>query len=112
MKFDDEPVSERVGPELEAEFLRLGPQESGDKSRPRSREGDLECCAEAEKASAINSALCEGDPGAPGLATTPLPLPDTGDNAAGWVLSLLNIGSAPVTVLEVADRPVRLDSPV
>lgn len=112
-KFEEEPVSERVGPELEAELFRLGPQESGDKSRLRSRDGDLDLCAEAENASAMNEDLCEGDPGAPGLVTVPaFSSPTAGDCVAGGVLSPLNIESAPVAVRDVVGRPVRLGSPV
>lgn len=70
-KVDDDPVSDRAGPVLESEFFRFGPQASGDRSRLRSRDGDGECCAEAEKASAMNVDLCEGDPGAPELVAAP-----------------------------------------
>ena len=114
VKFEDEPVSDRDGPVLEAEFFRLGPHASGDSSRPRSRDGDRECCAEAENASAMKVDLCEGDPGAPGLIAAPRMLPFSSkpeDWTVGGVLCSL-IESAPVAVRDPVGRPGRLDSPV
>lgn len=112
-KFDDEPVSERGKSELEAEFFRLGPQVSGDKRRPRSRDGDLDLCAEAENASVMKEDLCEGDPGVPGLVAAPVfSFPNAVDCVAGGVRPSLKMESAPVAVREVVGRPVRLDSPV
>jgi hypothetical protein len=113
VKFEDEPVSDRDSPVLEAEFFRLGPHASGDSSRPRSRDGDRECCAEAENASAMKVDLCEGDPGAPWLIAAPRMLPFSskpGDWTVGGVLCPL-IESAPVAVRDPVGRPGRLDSP-
>jgi hypothetical protein len=110
-KFDDEPVSERDAPILEVEFF-LGRQPSGDRSLLPFGEDDREPCAEAENASVMNSDLCEGEPGAPGLATAALLFSGAGVCIVGGVLAPLSIESAPVAVREVAGRPARLDSPV
>ena len=110
--FDDEPVSERDAPTLEAEFFRPGRQPSGDKSPLPLGDDDREPCAEAENASAMKADLCEGDPGAPGLVTAALAFSGAGDCIIGGVLSPLSIDSAPVAVREAVGRPARLDSPV
>lgn len=107
-KFEDEPVSVRVGPMLEEELFRLGPPASGDKSRPQSRDGDRERCAEAENASVMKADLCEGDPGASARMLDFSSIP--GDCTTGGVLSPLIIEDAPVAVRDVVDRPGRLKS--